>query len=143
MKATVRIDKALDTSATLGGGGNPNSVQVINGTLADPWGEGFDGVDFADNLADNNITAYIDITYGGQTNRAYFYAFVGYIIAGQAIVDTTLTDVDAFMLSYAVGQTPDLRAANLLHAGNILILSDEADNIPTTLTIIWHPMPTP
>jgi len=123
------------------GGGNPNTVQTITGTLDDPWGD-LDYAEFRAALIANEATAKIaaDATSLGfgtieqpvQAGDNMSTFTDGCFIDGENITandirwDSTIGDLVTFAI-FANGTVADaIQYASL---------------VPTTLTIIWHPLP--
>lgn len=134
------------------GGGNPNRVETITGTLADPWGDFDDAKELNTALHDGNASAYLALDISALQ--------VGYNEIVEPLIGTSMaSDYASFKSSGA-----DLSSVGLDYATAVIIyfnfddvvrppqlyaqvgdtfadLSDYASLIPTTLTIIWHPLP--
>lgn len=128
------------------GGGNPNSVQVIEGTLANPFG-------------DVDINELMDALYVGADQTGDAHA----IIAGDAaVLGFGLLQQPVYCMNYRLRSTAgDINEDGSLcneiywyldgeqlaiHAyieqnGTLTNIASYASQIPTTLTIYWHPMP--
>lgn len=120
-----------------GGGGNPNTEQTVTGTLANPWGD-VDPVELASAIGTRDADASIVIdasalgagTVGGRlgaTDRLY--------VNGANLVDGTM--------AYDVIWGPDgtLYDAKMLSGGQVVYISQYATMLPTTIIVIWHPLP--
>lgn len=132
------------------GGGNPNRVETITGTLASPFGDL--GSEFSEALLSNNANALlgVDATALGFGTIVYPLLATGseqIIAVITNIQDDSCNDSEArwainhlgdFTLTYAywvsaeVDYDPPVLVTNLM---------DYATLLPTTLTIIWHPLP--
>lgn len=142
-----------------GGGGNPNRVQTITGTLANPWANV--SIDeyksFCEALEDNGANAIIEVKASAlglpNTNFRDFLPYdIGtdyylQIFKGDAQVNGT-----ARAISFIYSIMNNVVALNQAHygefevtdgsgSGSVTDLSQYASLIPTTLTIIWHPLP--
>lgn len=125
------------------GGGNPNSVQVITGTLANPFGDV--------NLAEL-ITAF-------NTGGASIFIAIDATVIGQGVFpDAPMNWTSDYGLSITgvTGNTSELLRAALINWSSIdgtltyavmytgasgTDIESYASQMPTTLTIYWHPMP--
>lgn len=120
-----------------GSGGNPNTIQVINATLANPWG--------SNELAEQYQTAYES---GGASAVLEFDATaLGFGILINPIDENTLEGCEsdgsvAYCMSFSVGTyRGDINSAVVVVSGTATDMKQYASMIPTTLTIYWHPMP--
>lgn len=130
-----------------GGGGNPNYVETITATLANPLGDsGYTIADMVALIASNAITMMVNVeasAIGFGDFSAYMYAFNngqynvlhmnGVSAAGESAEDWT---VFAYTL---VSGGADI--AYVLSGGIVTDLSMYLGGVPTTLTIIHHPLP--
>lgn len=122
-----------------GGGSNPNTVQTVTGTMANPWGDvGFEAIRAA--LATGNASAIMDIQSDVLSidTTLFLTAGVDNITASCGHVDTT--NYFAFTGIFPTGDgAPTLR----LYTKNAGYVdgSAYASIINSTLTITWHPMP--
>lgn len=127
-----------------GGGGNPNYVETITGTLANPWGE-IDAGNLANEIANNNANAEIawDATaIGVGTDRSPLYTGNDGI---QLLVRTSRigepTDYAALDIAWLTSDG-ELASAHALTSGaGYVDLQGYASLITTVLTIIHHPLP--
>ena len=126
-----------------GSGGNPNSVQVITGTLANPFGDvDLEELETAFDNGGASMTIIVDATVIGQG------------VFPRAVMNWT--SEYSFTLSSVRGYTTELVSAALViwdsDTGNVSVATmysgatgtdilSYAASIPTTLTIYWHPMP--
>ena len=125
-----------------GGGGNPNTIQTVSGTAANPFGN-IDKVALNAALLSNQATVKMELDFtvlGAGTVSAY--------IKG---VDTSRYD-NAFELSVGDAFVKSAGSMSWDDDGNILMLymsqgdtstniKSYASNVPTSMTIIWHPLP--
>lgn len=156
--AITVIDEDNQTAVTTGyidgeyvefGGGNPNHVQTITGTVATPVGEeGSPGLfaSISEAIFNKNATAKMSITAGQQTGWTYLLGSNnGAQLQGYASIFST----NGFLT---------MRVVWKLVNGNIIVdtfesiqgtngsyqvtdLKSMAARCPTELTIIWHPLP--
>lgn len=123
------------------GGGNPNTVDTVTGTLADPWG-GLDFFDLCEAVYSDTATAMISF----DASALGYGRIFGYLIPTSdtelimtgADLDLNLNQNTSYLLEWLNGQ---LHKAYTQDSGTILDLSAYASVIPSTLKIIWHPMP--
>lgn len=130
-----------------GGGGNPNRVEVIQGTLDNPftgWTKAEYG-EFLDAYYDGNASATmsVDATVIGYAEADLvlepFYvepSFSFCTIGNDGAIALTVSYFGNFeeipLLATASGYTT---------ADGVIDFREYASLIPTTLTIIWHPLP--
>lgn len=122
-------------------GGNPNSVQTVTGTLANPWGN-IDYAELRDALYAYNASAILDIDASAL--------HVGHIIsrpgASQTNIYTNGADVGNTVQAssaYEIAWTSDgeYAFASMIANDAIVSLDNYKNSLTTTLTIIWHPLP--
>lgn len=138
----MNIYESLLAKAINGGGsgGNPNTKQVINATLANPWG--------SNELAEQYQTAYES---GGASAVLEFDATaLGFGVLNNPIDSSTLEgcSIDgvsslaySISFSYDSATAGDLLGGFVVQNGNIMDVYQYANLVPSTLTIFWHPMP--
>ena len=123
-----------------GGGDNPNGVTTINGTVANPWGE-FDPNNLNKWLDSRDATAQMIITLGEQTGQAYLQAGEDGWITSSA----TQGDNSGFLTLAVSWQNGVLNSFWTMQGASGAYqyqdLSAMASQCPTTLTIVWHPLP--
>lgn len=122
-----------------GGGSNPNTVQTVTGTMANPWGDvDFEAIRAA--LATGNASATMDIQSDVLNIHATLFltADVNNITASCGYVDTT--NYYAFTGIFPIGGTAPTLYLYSKNAGYV-DGSAYASIINSTLTITWHPMP--
>lgn len=152
--AAEKLQKVEDWIA--GGGGNPNSVQTITGTLADPF------TDWTDTEYGEFLEAYY--TGGASASMVCDASAIGfaddiYLILNPSYIEPSfetshIGDTSAIVATVDYFgsriETPYLSEAKVLQASGleaadpsftITDISAYASLIPTTLTIIWHPLP--
>lgn len=125
-----------------GGGSNPNYVETITGTLANPWGV-VRYSELKNELANNNASCklVIDATSIGfdifsllgntSTDGAVYFELIA---TGGSTVDVWA----AISVNYNI--VGELTSAFSLIGGNAMNIS-VYPNLPTTLTIIHHQLP--
>lgn len=126
-----------------GGGGNPNRVQTVTGTLAEPFGN----VNFSElmsALSNGNATAVISFVFSGQNVELFLKKSDGFdAINGTycEITDSNYLGADVFWyptpLDYSVGYARAVGSPT----GQIVDLAAMTSGIESALTIIWHPLP--
>ena len=124
-----------------GGGGNPNYVETITGTLANPWGS-VDPAALYAQMQDGEVSVVLNITVPGMGQAMvqpslsadwwWYSAVFGYDSDSHVV---TL----AMYLAYLV--SGELNLAYLYQNGTATDMSEMAAQISTTLTIIHHPLP--
>lgn len=151
LEPTNRLEYFAKEAAS--GGGNPNSVQTITGTLAEPWGD-FDKAEELSAAIENGnasakLTLDISVLQAGlDTIRAWLYA--GVIDDQYAAFFTSAAQFDSegitlgFEACIFFSFDGNVRSSYLEAqiGADYSDLSAYASLIPTTLTIIWHPLPT-
>lgn len=124
-----------------GGGGNPNTVETVSGTLANPFGN-IDLTELATALASKDATAYLDINasalgVGTISSKPSVNGSEGNIyITGSNIEGN---DVSAYNITW--NASGELIIANMFMGGNVTSILPYEDNLTTTLTVVWHPLP--
>lgn len=128
------------------GGGNPNSVQVITGTLANPWGEEYSRAPFEAMILGNaNAMITIDLSeLGAFEITAPVYLFGtgqdAVIVSSGAVMGAGASVANAYTINWNV-VSGALIYAGINTDGEGTDIASIASQIPTTLTIYWHPMP--
>lgn len=130
-----------------GGGGNPNYIETIEGTLANPWGSYNFRSDIMSKLTSREITCYISIIgndgtvkdlrpgistsiatrYWSDSSSANASVAFGYVLTYKA------NGVFDHAIYYALQRNPD--------TGDNITTEDIPSDTSCTLTIIHHPMP--
>ena len=156
--AITVIDEDNQTAVTTGyidgeyvefGGGNPNRVQTITGTVAAPTGEDDSGNLFAlisEAIFNKNATATMSITVGQETGWAYL---LGSSSGTQLQGCATKFSTDGFQTlrviwnllggNISLGVFKSIQGEN--GAYQVTDLTSMASMCTTELTIIWHPLP--
>lgn len=126
-------------------GGNPNYVETITGTVANPWGD-TDPLALLTALADGNATVFMEIdasvlgiSYPVRPQASNTAALHGDSFWFAAIMTLGETSSTAVLIEYL-----DNGVLNFIKAlinGQYNELSQYASILPTTLTIIRHPLP--
>lgn len=124
-----------------GGSENPNSKQVITGTIGAPFGE-ISVLDFGAALQSGNASAMLTFdasALGFDTYTQPMYSLVGdsYIHSGGAGIGSTTSLCN--MAAWTING--ELYEVYLEENGTITDISLYASVITTSLTIYWHPMP--
>ena len=128
-----------------GGGGNPNTVQTITGTLDDPWGD-VDFDELSEALQSGNATAIIEAdatALGFGTITCYITGyFGGSPERNRNVISDGSPNAEGGTTAYSVSWTADeISVFTIFAAGTYTNALDYATLVPTTLTIIWHPLP--
>ena len=134
------IDEVLDVIAEniTPGGGNPNSEEVITGTLAEPFGD--HSVTELLSKVGTSASIKLELSFGGTTGSVLLDSNGEYLYGGYAAFDVSGGQgsvTTAFRLDYS---ERGIEVADALMSGTYTSLLSMAEQIPTTTTIIWHPM---
>lgn len=120
-----------------GGGGNPNTEQTVTGTLANPWGD-IDPVELASAIGtrDADVSITIDASaLGAGTVGGRLGATDHMYVTGANLTDGT-TAYEVIWWSDGV-----LSSAKMLSGGQVVDISQYATALPTTIYVVWHPLP--
>lgn len=131
------------------GGGNPNRVETVQGTL--DWPFGMRGLSFANDLYTMNASAWLDLDCTILGLGIIRYPVISSDASTFTIFATSIHPESAFDSEAHWDYIDDgginwfLDYALLLNATDgeytITDMMDYKDFLPTTLTIIWHPLP--
>lgn len=161
-KNQTGVDKIVEILEGGGGGGNPNRVETITGTLADPWGE----VDLNELYA-SLFTLGEGSTHATPSATAYIFIDASALHYGSVYLFLTAQSPGSLTPTFRANGSDIAGAGGIAtdvywyandgalsdaYLGTIDISDDEgsgsvinlyqyAEYIPTTLTIIWHPLP--
>lgn len=119
---------------------NRATRQTVTGTLANPFGS-VDVANLGSALASMNATAYFEAdasALGAETVSARLGGNATEIWGSGAIFDALGSSVTAFGLNWDLNG--NLTFAKMLNNGNVIDISTFASIIPTTTTIMWHPL---
>lgn len=126
-------------------GGNPNSVETITGTVANPWGD-VDPAELGSEILNNNATAIMTITTEDGTITApmliIFIDELDYSSFSVANINVGSDYGNAAQIMYAYKNL--IKAKSAIFGGGTVTVTDlleVASQIPTTLMIIHHPLP--
>lgn len=136
--------RIIDSMATNwpegGGGGNPNLVETITGTFANPFGD-YNIADLGTWLLNNEVSIVLKVTTQAgvatiplfSTSERSITARFGYASDSELIV------VSAYWISTGLDYCDMAQGAN----GSYVVESVKsmASQFPTVATIIWHPLP--
>lgn len=120
-----------------GGGGNPNRVETITGTLAQPFGELFEELTTA--LASKNATAELEFTFNGILQHLPLKGGETMISGGLATVQNG-SYLSGEIKWFASGLNSALMVGTVTN-NQIVDMKSTISRIASTLTIIWHPLP--
>lgn len=150
-KNQTGVDKIVEILENGGGGGNPNRVETVQGTL--DWPFGMRGLSFANDLYTMNASAWLDLDCTILGLGIIRYPVISSNGNTFTIFATSIHPEGAFDSEAHWDYLDDgginwfLDYALLLNAADgeytITDMMDYKDLLPTTLTIIWHPLPTP
>lgn len=118
------------------GGGNPNYIETITGTLANPW-ESVDLANLRTEIQNNDATVYINFTDGTSQVRI-FLRYESAFFGGDCSTFFGASLLGSYYLQYA--SNGSLFAAKKFSSKGVA--SNIATSTATTLTIIHHPLPT-
>ena len=137
----IAIARALSSGG--GGGGNPNTVETVTATASNPFGD-IDLSKLATALANKEASAYIDVDGSAlgagtissvlQANESAFGS------SGASLLSDSVSSASAFQFLWGVSNG-NVTIAKMLSGGNLVNLYNYASALPTTLTIVWHPLP--
>lgn len=124
-------------------GGNPNYVETIEGTLANPWGS-VDPSALRQSVLSGDASAMLDIDatvlgFGrakiqmSPFNKAYIHFY------GVSGASSSVEQWQVLSLDYELNGI--FEVAWLLQKGTVTDMSDYATKLSTVLTIIHHPLP--
>ena len=122
-----------------GGGGNPNYVQTITGTAANPC-VGINANSLHNALLDNNASAIITLT---NANLGVFVK-MPITTAGQTLVASKIDsgNMSGFDASwYATGDEATARSLVMINNGQTTDGTAYASMLTSELVITWHPLP--
>lgn len=139
--SNVNVVKGMLNSA--GSGGNPNRIQTIQGTLAEPFGE-VDADELLEALQTNEATIMME-TYFLVDQSSYHFMGYMYPYYPSLMFDSCNFFRADFQMALHVVWGPNvgdsLIIAVIRDGAESIDLMDRADEIETEMTIIWHPMP--
>lgn len=129
-----------------GGGGNPNRVQTVTGTLAQPFGDYDLYESLLDAITNGNASAQLEFVFNDTPQKLPLLPNVG--SHGLIGSSASISDV-AYGAASALWSDPVQGGYRLVFArmvgtetgGQIVDISSMAPGISSTLTIIWHPLP--
>jgi hypothetical protein len=129
-----------------GGGGNPNRVQTVTGTLAQPFGDYDLYESLLDAITNENASAQLEFVFNNTPQRLPLLPNVG---SPGLIGSTAQISEVAYAAAHAHWSDPVQGEYRLVFAkmvgtatgGQIVDISAMAPSISSALTIIWHPLP--
>lgn len=116
---------------------NENGVVPLSGTLALPWGEAAYFAPLREMLAEGSVSAMLRLSAGGTTATLPLMTEEGVLHASAARYQSGEV-CDAAQL---VWSAQGLVQALVTLEGVTSDLAAEAEQIPVTLTLFYHPMP--
>ena len=144
--AAMAPGEMADAISSISGGGNPNYIETIEGTLGNPWGDYSLRNDLAPKILSNDIDFYITFSLNGASYVAFPNR--GTISAATHVCSAysvTATAASLSLLRYSPTGTlqsakviPELTENDSSWNGSGISLDPTT---PCTLTIIHHPLP--
>ena len=121
---------------------NPNYVETINGTAANPWGS-VDVTSLYNAVSSKDATVLLTATIGEATATIPLIAEPEFSQFRGSYTDDTEAGVVTYLDSYANDGTlvAFARTITNLDSGRIDNLTNLAASVQTTLSIIHHPLP--
>lgn len=126
-----------------GGGGNPNRVEAITGTLAEPFGE-HSIAELIEAVSQNNATVKMSVSMGQSTGVLIFNTNAALNSLYSAICEFTVsgsTGTVSTGVSLVYTLEHGITIADVLMSGQYMNLVPQAAYMQTETTIIWHPLP--
>ena len=141
------IKKDVDILGVVGsyeGAGNPNTIQTVSGTLANPFGD-INAAELRTALLNKEATGYLTIdasalSAGTINGLLASNSELQTIYSNGANIYTSVETSTAYNVVWDL--TKELLRAQMLSGGTIVAIEQYQDNIPTSLTVVWHPLPT-
>lgn len=125
----------------LSGGGNPNSVQVIEGNGANPWGD-VSPRDLYEAILSGNANAKLLMSSEYGVFNQNILAILDDLRVEGCLVNGAVAQGYTARWASNSGALSVLKQISIEDgSGSIIDLKNFASNISTTLTIYWHPMP--
>lgn len=123
------------------GGGNPNYVEIVTGTLVDPWGD-HQASELLEEYKANNCTVYVEIdaaALGKGKVNSYMGHWTSYPTFLGVSGGSAASDWSGTFAVYDI--SGNLSYARILQNSSVIDVTAYASALPTTLTIIHHPLP--
>lgn len=120
---------------------NPNSVQTVVGTAADPWGD-IDFETLCEALYTNNASAKLVVEQNQITGSAKTLHLTGNENHNLISGEKGSTTPSAYFVLY--GEWVSIGVSHLYTNSTSTGFVDgtaHASMLPTTLTVVWHPLP--
>lgn len=134
----TRVEQYLAYIAENGGGGNPNTQQTIQGTVANPWGD-VSYSELAAALANGDAHAILRFSFNGNNVVTPLISYNGSTVFGSvANIAENLTNSVAVNIRWDSGTVIYARAVT---AGQVQDVTAYTSGIQSNLIIYWHPMP--
>ena len=137
------LTKAIEEQGS-SSGGNPNYVETIEGTMANPWGN-IDFETIANKCLSNDATMYLFV-HGEEAGRSDIELSLQRAGMGSGEIPFGATRGNSLeglggALAIYDGSTGNAIVTTIEIGGTVTDLSETAEQIPTTLTIVHHPLP--
>lgn len=147
MRLTIKDDDSVQIELDQSGGGNPNYVETIEGTAANPWGD-VNPAELRIALENNSATARITVDLSYLSPDLPLTTFEYSTMSGGSqlyfsvmnFIEDPLGPSEGGGIAYSANGPLSGAVAYIASIGS-LDLSQEAEHFPTTLTIIHHPLP--
>ena len=127
------------------GEGNPNRVETYEGTVANLWND-INRNELVTALENHEVSIYLEIdasalNAGIITSRPFADNTLGVIYTNGGSVGQYVSLTSAYQILW------DITTGNVSHAymytnNNAIDISSYADILTTSMTIVWHPLPT-
>ena len=128
---------------TSGGGGGGNRQEVVEGTMAQPFGK-YSVSEVALALRMGQATAYVAAEVAGRSAVIPLFSESGSMIHGSGAViedgDETAQEPQITLAADIRWYNGGLARAWMLTEGQMVDLAPGADTIETTCVLLWHPM---
>lgn len=139
------IEKMDELIVDIEEGGNPNYVETIEGTLANPWGN-IDPSELQQSVLARNASVEMDIDATELGFGHIYLTMEQFLNTSLGIGFTGVLNTGIFperWTALIVGYTLNglFQEALLLQAESVTAMGQQASAAPTTLTIIHHPLP--
>lgn len=120
---------------------NPNNVVTVTGTLDAPFGD-LDWATLKAGLLSLSLSLYmtIDASVLGVTDPVPLTCETP--TCSFCIIDATGSDGAVTCVKVVYDETGELAVADYIDLGSYTNLTPYASSLPTTLTVIYHPLPT-
>lgn len=138
----TRIEQYLDYIAEngggSGGGGNPNSHQLITGTVANPWGN-VSYSKLAAALYSNDAHATIAFDFNGTDVKVLLTSAGSNVYGSTSVMGEDVAGSLSVVLTWS--NIGEIAFAKAIMGGQLQDLISYTPGLTSYLDIYWHPMP--